>query len=64
MHLRNLAARNILVSEDIVAKVSDFALTRESDYDTKGFTLPIKWTAPEAIEFAVSEIHICGEIYL
>ena len=47
-----------------MAKVSDFALTRERDYYSKDFKLPIKWTAPEAIEFKVSEIHICWEVHL
>jgi c-src tyrosine kinase len=47
---RDLAARNILVSAENVAKVSDFSLARERDYDHKGVKIPIKWTAPEAIE--------------
>ena len=50
---RDLAARNILLSADNVAKVSNFHLTRESDFDHKGFNLPIKWTPPEALESGV-----------
>ena len=37
-----------------IAKVSDFRLARERDYDHKGVKIPIKWTAPEAIESGVS----------
>ena len=51
---RDLAARNILVSRDNIAKVSDFRLARERDYDHEGVEIPIKWTALEAIESGVS----------
>ena len=57
LHLRDLAARNILISADNVAKVSGFGLARERDYDHKGVKIPIKWTAPEAIKFGVSVVH-------
>ncbi|XP_065196571.1 ephrin type-B receptor 1-B-like [Sycon ciliatum] len=53
---RDLAARNILVSKTRECKVSDFGLSREADddnaYEVKhGGKLPIRWTAPEAIQF-------------
>ena len=43
-----------------MAKVSDFGLARERDYDHKGVKIPIKWTAPEAIESGVSAVHAGG----
>uniref|UniRef100_A0A671TD41 Tyrosine-protein kinase n=1 Tax=Sinocyclocheilus anshuiensis TaxID=1608454 RepID=A0A671TD41_9TELE len=47
---RDLAGRNILVSEDTVAKVSDFGLAKVSSTATDNSKLPIKWTAPEALK--------------
>ncbi|XP_051550662.1 megakaryocyte-associated tyrosine-protein kinase isoform X1 [Myxocyprinus asiaticus] len=47
---RDLAGRNILVSEDAVAKVSDFGLAKVSSMATDNSKLPIKWTAPEALK--------------
>ena len=47
---RDLAARNILLSEDLTAKVSDFGLAKDSRLGQADLgKLPIKWTAPEAI---------------
>ncbi|XP_078355358.1 ephrin type-A receptor 4-like, partial [Oculina patagonica] len=54
---RDLAARNVLVGENMVCKVSDFGLSRElednpdSEYQTQGGKIPIRWTAPEAIRY-------------
>lgn len=54
---RDLAARNILVGENMICKVSDFGLSREleddpdSEYQTQGGKIPIRWTAPEAIRY-------------
>lgn len=52
---RDLAARNVLVSEDDVAKVADFGLAKESELgDIDSSKLPIKWTAPEVLKHKVS----------
>ena len=49
---QDLAARNILVSENLICKVADFGLARVIDEDIyeahTGAKFPIKWTAPEA----------------
>lgn len=51
---RDLAARNCLVDENEVVKISDFGMSREqqqyvvSEAHTQ---IPIKWTAPEALTF-------------
>ena len=52
--LRDLTARNILISEKNTAKVSNFELTRDAAFNYVGCKLPIKWTAPEAIYDGVS----------
>ena len=66
---RDLAARNVLISEDNIAKVSDFGLTREVFSKSEGTKLPVKWTAPEALRENVSYSHVyfpllpsCSEI--
>lgn len=54
---RDLAARNVLVNSNLECKVSDFGLSRilendaEGTYTTRGGKIPIRWTAPEAIEY-------------
>ncbi|XP_035474046.1 ephrin type-A receptor 7 isoform X3 [Scophthalmus maximus] len=54
---RDLAARNILVNSNLVCKVSDFGLSRvidddpEAVYTTSGGKIPVRWTAPEAIQY-------------
>ncbi|MGH0142723.1 UNVERIFIED_CONTAM: hypothetical protein FKN15_037144 [Acipenser sinensis] len=54
---RDLAARNILVNSNLVCKVSDFGLSRvieddhEAVYSTTGGKIPVRWTAPEAIQY-------------
>ena len=51
---RDLSARNVLVSNNLTCKISDFGLARhaiENDeyYTSSGGLIPLKWTAPEAI---------------
>ncbi|XP_065679663.1 ephrin type-A receptor 5 isoform X2 [Hydra vulgaris] len=51
---RDLAARNILVDKHNTCKISDFGMSRvltNDIYDTRGGKIPIRWTAPEAIQF-------------
>ena len=52
---RDLATRNVLVSESNHAKVSDFGLAKDSAMgQLDAGKLPIKWTAPEALRQKVS----------
>ncbi|XP_061423592.1 tyrosine-protein kinase SRK2-like [Lethenteron reissneri] len=52
---RDLAARNVLVGDNLTCKVADFGLARvikDETYTAKlGSRFPIKWTAPEAINY-------------
>uniref|UniRef100_A0A3Q2NXN5 Tyrosine-protein kinase n=1 Tax=Fundulus heteroclitus TaxID=8078 RepID=A0A3Q2NXN5_FUNHE len=53
---RDLAARNCLVAEHNVVKISDFGMSRERDdgvYSAEGGLrqIPVKWTAPEALNY-------------
>jgi len=53
---RDIAARNILLKEDLTPMVSDFGLSRQiittdEQYSSTGQDcLPVKWMAPEAIK--------------
>ncbi|XP_046723469.1 macrophage colony-stimulating factor 1 receptor isoform X1 [Silurus meridionalis] len=51
---RDVAARNVLVSDSLVAKICDFGLARDimsdSNYVVRGNArLPVKWMSPESI---------------
>uniref|UniRef100_A0A2H8TTT4 Tyrosine-protein kinase Fps85D n=2 Tax=Melanaphis sacchari TaxID=742174 RepID=A0A2H8TTT4_9HEMI len=51
---RDLAARNCLVDDKITVKISDFGMSREEEeyIVSDGMKqIPIKWTAPEALNF-------------
>ncbi|PRP87903.1 putative LRR receptor-like serine/threonine-protein kinase [Planoprotostelium fungivorum] len=51
---RDLAVRNILLTEHLVPKVSDFGMSREQKTDdastTQTMVGPLKWMSPEAIQ--------------
>ncbi|CAL9692346.1 unnamed protein product [Knipowitschia caucasica] len=56
---RDVRAANILVSDTLDCKIADFGLARiiESEYTAQeGAKFPIKWTAPEAINYGTFSI--------
>lgn len=66
---RDIAARNVLVSSATCIKLADFGLSRwvdQSYYTSSKGMLPIKWMAPESINFrrftAASDVWMFGKI--
>ena len=51
---RDLAARNVLLTNELRCKISDYGLSRatldKTYYRGNGKMLPLRWTAPEALE--------------
>ncbi|VDO96491.1 unnamed protein product [Heligmosomoides polygyrus] len=63
---RDIAARNVLVSNPKCVKLTDFGLSRALDYDavytaSRG-KLPIKWLAPESINYR--EFSMASDIWM
>ncbi|RCN30112.1 protein tyrosine kinase [Ancylostoma caninum] len=63
---RDIAARNVLVSTPKCVKLTDFGLSRALDYDavytaSRG-KLPIKWLAPESINYR--EFSMASDIWM
>ena len=57
----------MLISEESIAKVSDFGLTREVFSKSEGTKLPVKWTAPEALRENVSgcvDVHTWWRVHV
>lgn len=62
---RDLAARNCLVTEKNVLKISDFGMSREEEdgiYAASGGLrqVPVKWTAPEALNYGTWALSTLG----
>ncbi|XP_065899825.1 uncharacterized protein [Dysidea avara] len=62
---RDLAARNVLVSEDFTCKIADFGMSHDlatnNYYVTSGGKIPVKWTAPEALNYR--KYSICSDVW-
>lgn len=61
LFLRDLAARNCLVADHNIVKISDFGMSRQEDdgvYSAEGGLrqIPVKWTAPEALNYGMSQL--------
>lgn len=51
-----MAARNCLISDNKIVKISDFGMSREEEtyeVSTGMRQIPIKWTAPEALNYGM-----------
>ena len=51
---RDIASRNILIDLNLTCKIADFGMSRakidKEYYRSRGGPLPVRWTAPEALE--------------
>lgn len=71
LFFRDIAARNVLVSARDCVKLADFGLSRwvedQSYYKASKGKLPIKWMAPESINFrrftTASDVWMFGKFY-
>ena len=52
-HYRDIAAKNVLLSADNIAKVANVEFAVKRGNIQKPMALLLKWTAPEAIESCV-----------
>ncbi|PIK45748.1 putative tyrosine-protein kinase [Apostichopus japonicus] len=59
---RDLAARNCLVGTKNILKISDFGMSREEEeyqiHSNNMRQIPIKWTAPEAMNYGVKWVPV------
>ena len=55
---RDLACRNCLIASDGEIKIADFGMSKDTDvyFVSEGLKqIPMKWTAPEALNFGMTK---------